>query len=116
MRHDRRAENTDGDVECRGIEDNLWRGDEAAENTAKRRLSDHEFDEEANGDQPDQAKDERFDVAETAMLQEKHDDDIGRGDDRAEDDGNMEEQIKRNRRADDFGQVAGSNRNFAEYP
>ena len=64
----------------------------------------------------DQRDDERFDVAEAAVLQEQHDQHVERGQADAPDERQAEQQVQRDGRADDFGEVAGGDGDLAEQP
>ena len=116
MRHDGRAENADRDVEhcldslraCSGInptrmpvELGLEKISSAAKQIADRR---------------DESDDERLDIAKAFVLQIEHEQHIERGDDAAPDQRNAEEQLQRDRRADDLRQIAGSDRDLAKNP
>ena len=64
----------------------------------------------------DQRDDERFDVAEAAVLQEQHDEHVERREDDAPDERQAEEQVERDGGADDLGEVAGGDGDLAEHP
>ena len=64
----------------------------------------------------DQADDERFDVAEAAVLQVEHDEDVEGGEADAPDERQAEEQVEGDGGADDFGEVAGGDGDLAEDP
>ena len=60
--------------------------------------------------------DEGFDPAEAVVLEPEDDEDVGGGEDDAPDQREAEEQVERDRGADDFGEVAGGDRDLAEEP
>ena len=116
VRHHRRAENADGDVQHIWIGDDLGHRHEAREDVADGGLRHCDLDEEAAGDDQQQAEDESFQVAEAPLLQEKNDQDVQRGQADAPHQRDAEEQLQRDGRADHLGEVAGDNRQFTEYP
>ena len=60
--------------------------------------------------------DERFDVAEAAVLQEEDDEHVERGEADAPDEREAEEQVEGDGGAEDFGEVAGGDGDLAEDP
>ena len=64
----------------------------------------------------DEADDERFDVAEAAVLQVEDDEDVERGEADAPDQREAEEQVEGDGGADDLGEVAGGDGDLAEQP
>ena len=62
------------------------------------------------------AIDERFDVAEAAVLQEEHDQDVERREADAPDQRQAEQQVEGDGGAEHFGEVAGGDGDFAEDP
>ncbi len=64
----------------------------------------------------DQRDDQRFDVAEAAVLQVEHDEHVERGEADAPDERQAEQQVERDGGADHFGQVAGGDGDLAEDP
>ena len=62
----------------------------------------------------DQADDERFDVAEAAMLKEEHDEHVERGEAHAPDERKAEEEIERDGRANHFREVARRDGDLAQ--
>jgi hypothetical protein len=79
-------------------------------------LGDHQFVGETAGDDEDQAGDQGFNIPESAMLKEQHDDDVGRRDNRTHYDRNAEQQVQRDGRADHFGQVGRGDGDLAQHP
>ena len=57
-----------------------------------------------------------FDVTEAFALQKQHREHVRRRDDATPDERNSEEQLQRNGRADDFGQIARRDGDFAKDP
>ena len=72
--------------------------------------------ERAGDQQTMRRDDERLDVAEAAVLQEEDDEDVEGGEDDAPEERQVEEQVQGDGGADDFGQVAGGDGDFAEDP
>jgi hypothetical protein len=91
VRHDRRAEDTDRDVEHRGIGDDLRARHEATRDVHHVRLRQYQFHDEATGDDDQQCDDERLQLAEAALVKEQDEHDIKRGDADADDDGDAEQ-------------------------
>ena len=75
-----------------------------------------ELNGEAAGDAENQQDDERFDVAELILLQVEHEQHVERRQADAPHQREMEEQVERDRRADDLREVARGNRHLAEEP
>ena len=101
VRHHGGAEDADGDVEhAPGCVRISVRGMKPTATPAEIRPRQPELDGERSGDQHDQRDDERFDVAEAAMLQEQDDQHVERGQADAPDQRQAEEQVERDRGAD----------------
>ena len=79
-------------------------------------MASHSSTAKRAGDQDDQRDDERFDVAEAAVLQEEHDEHVERREADAPDERQAEEQVERDGGAEDFGEVAGGDGDLAEDP
>ena len=116
MRHDRRAEDADGDEEHLLIPQNLGGRKETVGDADKVGLCENHVGEEAAADGQDERNHQRFDVAEALVLQEEHDEHIERSDDASPDQRNAEEQLQADRRADDFCKVTRRNGRLAEDP
>ena len=71
---------------------------------------------ETAADDRDQRDDQRLDVTKALVLQKQDDENIERGDADAGKKRNAEKQIERDGRADDLGQIAGGDREFADDP
>src|SRR3990172_6288050 len=71
---------------------------------------------ERSRDEQDEPDDERFDVAEAAVLQEEDEKHVERGEDDAPDERQADEQVEGDGRADDLGEVAGGDGDLAEDP
>ena len=117
VRHHRRAEDADRDVEHVGVAQDLGARDEAER---RRRPASGRASQSSTANDPaisdDQRDDQRLDVAEAAVLQEQHDQHVERGQADAPDQRQAEEQVERDGRADHFGQIAGGDRDLAEQP
>ena len=90
--------------------------DEPDRDAAEVRPRQPQLDGKRAGDQADQRDDERFDVAEAAVLQEEHDEHVERSEADAPDQRQAEQQVERDRRADHFRQVARRDRDLAQQP
>jgi hypothetical protein len=102
MRHHRGAEDADGDVErLRVRHDRGRRKEKAAGDPGHLRPAREDLEAEARRDHRDQADDERVDVAEAAGLQVQHEQDVERGQAHAPDQGDPEQQLQGQGRADD---------------
>ncbi len=115
VRHHRRAEDADRDVEhvrCRAGSRRAGRTRRATPPRSGRARA--ELDGERAGDGENQADDERFDVAEAAVLQEQDDEHVERGEDDSPDERQMKEQVERDRGADHFSEVACGDGDLAE--
>ena len=116
VRHHRRAEDADRDVEHVRVAQDLGARDEADRDRRQVGPRQPELDRERPGDQHDQRDDERLDVAEAAVLQEQHDQHVERREADAPDQRQAEQQVERDGRADHFGEIAGGDRDLAEDP
>ncbi len=116
MRHHRRPQDADRDVEHAGIGHDLRCRDESFCDAQKIRPRSDQFLGEASADHHDQGDDQRLDVAEAFVLQKQNDENIERRDADAVDQRNAEEQIEGDRRADDFRQIASGDGQLADAP
>ena len=117
MRHHRRAEDADRDVEHRRVGEDLGRRDEAGADAPRSwRAASHSSTANDAGDRDDQRDDQRLDVAEAPVLQEQDDQHVERGEADAPDERQAEEQVERDRRAEHLGEVAGGDGDLAEDP
>ena len=95
MRHDGGAENSDGDVEHVGVGDDGSRGNEEVVRDRKPLgMGEQDFDAEERGDGADEGDDERFEVAEAAVLQEQDEQDVCAGDEDADEKWNVKEELE----------------------
>ena len=117
MRHHRRAQNSDGDVEHGGIGDDGGRGNEK---TVQRRpvirLGKKHLHAEHAQNGADERDHQRLNVAESPALHQQNQQHVQAGDQHAVEERNVEEQFQRDRRADHLGQVAGGNGNLRADP
>ena len=116
VRHHRRAEDADGDVEHLAVPQNFCARDEPEGERAESRLGEPHLDREGPRDEDDQGNDQRLDVAEAAVLQKKDHQHIERGQAHPPYERESQEQVQRDRRAQHFGEVAGRDRDFAQDP
>ncbi len=117
MRHHRRAQHADGDIQHGGIGDDRRRRDEEiAQHRPILRPREKHLHAEHRDDGSDQRNHQRFDVAESPALQQQDQQHIEPGNQHAIKQRNVEQQFKRDGRADHFGQVAGRNRDLRADP
>ena len=116
MRHHGRADDADRDVEHLGIGDDLGRRHKAAQHRRDRRRRGSDLDRKADRDHDQQRDDEGFEEAKALVHQQQQQEGVERGDQRAADQGNAEQQFQRDRGADHLGQIAGDDRRLAGEP
>src|SRR5580700_194245 len=116
MRHNRRAENSDGDVQHLAIAQNYGVRDEATRGVHPQRLRDENFVSEAAGDGGNQSDHERLNQAKPAALQRQDNQHVQRGDEHADEQRESEEQLQCDGRAQHLCEIARSDRNFASDP
>ena len=117
MRHHRRSEDADGDVErLRVRHDRRGWEQEAPRDAGQLRPAEEDLEAEADPDHGDQGDDERLDVAEAAVLQIEHEKNVKRVQAHSPDQGDPEQQLQRQRGADDLGQVTRGDGHLAQHP
>ena len=116
MRHHGRTEDTNGDVKGRGVRYNLGRGNQTREHAEPRGVRYRQLVGETATDRKYEHRHQTFDIAETFVLQKQHDQYVGRGDEHADYQRDMEEEIQRNSGADHFGEIARDDGQFAQHP
>ena len=116
MRHHRGPEDADGDEEFSRVGDHGWGGDESAEEGRYVGPGEEELEAEACGDRADEDDDQRLDVTESLLLEQKQKKDVERGDENAPDQRNVEEEIQRDGRSDHLCQITGGNAHFGGDP
>ena len=116
VRHNRGAENTDGDEEHLRVGHNFEPGDEAAHDSAEARPDENDFNQITGPDDADQCDDDDFEKAEAPMLQVKDGQNVERRQAHSPGEGKPEKQVEGDGGADDLRQVASGNRDFAEDP
>ena len=79
-------------------------------------MSEKDLIGEARGDGANQRNDESFYEAETAALQGKNEENVEPGDEHARQERQAEEQLQGDGRAQNFGEIAGGNGQFANHP
>ena len=116
MRHDGGTEDADGEVEHRRIGDDLGARHQPVEHGGERWAGQRQLDDEAEPDHDHQRHHQRLELAKAARLQcqDQQHLDAGQGD--AEGKVEAEQQLERDRRADQLGQVAGDDGELAEQP
>src|SRR6185437_3105428 len=115
--HDGRADDADGDIEHRRVGHDFGRGnDHAVNQLAHRRRRRHDLNDEAGEDHGHHRDDEGFEEAKALVHQEEKQERIEPADHGAGKQRNMKQELQRDRRADDLGEVAGYDREFAGDP
>ena len=116
MGHHGGAEDADGYVEHFLVAQDFGVGNEAASGFPPDWVCEEDFVGEAEADAGDERDHEGFDEAEAASLQGEDDEDVGGGEEHAEKQRDVEEEIKSDGGAEDFGEVAGGDGEFAGHP
>ena len=116
VRHHRRAEDADGDEQHVGIARDLRVRHQRAQHAAQVGARQRQLDRERTGDAEDEQHHQHLDVAEAVLLQVEHQQHVERGEADAPEERDAEEQIQRNRRADDLREIARRDRHLAEQP
>ena len=111
VRHHRGAEDADGDVQLLAGQDV---GHKPRRNPRRRRLTKENLDQEADPDDQPQRQDEGLQLADAEMLDQQQQQHVAAGDQHAPENGNAEQQIQPDGRAQHFGQIAGGNGDFAQ--
>ena len=106
--HDRSAQDSDGDEELPGIGHNGRRGEESGKEWCDFRSGEEQFQPEAGGDGCDENDHKHLNVAEAALLEQEEEENIKGGDQHPPEQGDVEEEVQRDGRADDFRKITGS--------
>src|SRR6185369_5559258 len=83
---------------------------------AERRLRENDLEQEARTNRRDERDDQRFEQPESLVLQIQNEQDVERRNDDTVRDRDVEDQIERDRGADDFGQITGSDGDLTPDP
>ena len=102
VRHDRRAEDADGEHDAVGA---VEAGHEAGEQRARVDVDLGEVVEEAEADDPEEARDGQLEAPVAALLQREDAERDDRGDQPRRERRHAEQQVERDRRADELGEV-----------
>lgn len=116
VRHDGGAEDANGDVQHFAIVEDFGGGDEADDGGAPDRMREKDFVGKASADGGDESDDESFDDAEAAALEGEDDQDVEAGDNHASEKGQAEKKLESNGGAENLGEVAGGDGDFADDP
>ena len=117
VRHNGCAQDAYSNVEHAGVGEDAGRRHQAPAHDGRQfRPREHYLNPKNHGDDGDQTDDQRFDVAESPALQQQDEQHIGAGDAYAPQQGNAEQQLQSNGRADDFCQITGGDGDFAQHP
>ncbi len=117
MRHHRRAENADGNVQHCGIGDDRRRGhDKVAEDRPIIGPRKKHLHAEERDDGSDERDDQRLDITESPALQDQDEQDVEPGDEHAVKQRNVEEKLESDGRTDDLGKIACCDGNLGHHP
>ena len=116
MRHHRRADDAEREIEHLRVLHDLDRRREAADHVAPIRIGHGDLNAEADGDDAEQRDDEGLDPAEAELLHPQDEEHVERGEDDADLERNAEQQIEADRRADHLGEVGGADGELGEHP
>ncbi len=117
MRHHRSAQDADGDVEHqRIVQDARLRHKHSMERQSPLRTREKHLQAKADADGRRQRDDDGLNVAEAAVFQQQQQQHVKAGDDHADDQRDMKQQLQRDGRTDYLGQVAGGNRHLGQNP
>ena len=116
MRHHRRADNAEREIEHLRVLHDLDRWREAADDVAPDWIGHGDLNAEADGDDPEHDDDEGLDPAEAELLHPQDEEHVERGEDDADLERNAEQKIEADRRADHLGQVGGADGELGERP
>ena len=116
VRHNRRADDADADVKHLLIRDDVRPRHESEHHADEAGFGKDQFSGEASGDGRDERDDQRLDVTKALLLEVKNGQHIERGNAATPHQRNTEEKLQGDGRADDFGQIARGNGDFAKNP
>src|SRR5260370_34168260 len=116
VRHDRGAQDADGDVEHFAVAEDLRAGDEADGCFAPKGVSEKDFVSETNADRTDERDHESFDQAEAPPLQRQDDENVECGDQNAGQKREAKEKLQCHGRAENLCNIAGPNGDFSDHP
>src|SRR6185437_5546992 len=85
-------------------------------NAQQARLGEQNLQPEADPDLPDERDHQRLDQAEAFLLQKQNQQNVERGQAHPPDQGNVKKQVECDGGSDDFGQIAGGNRDLRPNP
>ncbi len=112
VRHDGCSEDGDGDVEGLRIQT----GQQAADDFGEIRAREEDLKCEATGDGGDEHEHKSLDDADAEAGEPKHEQRVGGGDENADHQRNVEEQIQADGGSENLGEIAGDDGELAEYP
>ena len=116
VRHHRGAQDADRDVEHRRVGHDLGGRHQSPNHLRQRGPRHEELHREADRDRADQHDDEGLEPPEPLVLEQEDQQDVEGGEDHAPEQRNAEQQVQRDGRADDLGQIAGRDGDLAEDP
>src|SRR6266446_1285472 len=116
VRHHRRSQNPDADVEHLLICYDVWSGDKSEKNTTQVRFGEKQLGRETRGDGRNEGDDQGFDITKALCLEEENGQDIECSDNASPHQGNAKKKLQGDGRADYFSQIAGGNCDLAKNP
>ncbi len=116
MRHDGGTQNADGDVQRLLAAQHIPARPQSGDHIRPERLDEDQLDGKAAGDGRDQPEHYGFQTAKVGALQGQHDQRVEGSERHSCGDGNPQQQMKRQRRAQHFGQIGGDDRQFRQQP
>src|SRR5262245_12146954 len=114
--HDRGTEDAHRQVEHFGVAHDLRGRGKATDQRSQLGVGQRDLDGKAGRDDAEQGDDEGFEETKAELLQVKNEKDVEGGEEHANLNGNVKQQIEADGRADHFGDVCGDNGNFGSDP
>jgi hypothetical protein len=116
VRHDRGADDADREVEQLRVGEDALVGQQAARKRRALRRCHQQHDAEAGGNHRNQADHHGLQPAQALILQVEDEDRIGACEQHARDQRQAEQQVQRDRDADELGEIAGDDAQLGEQP
>ena len=116
VRHHRGADDAHGQVEHVRVGEDLRGRREAADQRPPFRIGERDLHGKAGGDDTQQRDDQRLQVAEAQTLQVEDEEHVERGQQHADLEGNVEQQVEPDGRADHLGDVGGDDGELRRRP
>ena len=116
MRHHGRADNAERQIKHLAVMQNRGGRRESPEHGAPVRIGQRDLDRKAGGDHAEHRDHESLDPAEAERLQRQDQEHIRGGDDHADLERNMKQQVEPDRGADHLGQISRGDRDLRRQP